>query len=184
VVDVVDVTAPDELRRAADRFGAAGPTRAVVWAAGEFDWAATQDADAAAWRRVLDVGLVAAAELTALLAPALVAHAPSSLVYLGSTAAHRTFADNAAYVAAKHGLAALAEATWLDLRSRHVGVTLVSPGPAAAGATLDSPFARTPDLLLGPDDVAAAVGYVVGLATAAGGRACPTVLRLEPYLDD
>ena len=207
---VVDVTAPGEPRRAAadlvdgrtdglvdgpstgprtapstSRTGPVDvpPLRVLVWVTGVFDWAAADEADPATWRRLLDVNLGAAAELTALLAGTLVAHAPSSLVLVGSTAGHRVFPHNAAYVASKHGLAALAEATWLDLRGRHVGVTLVSPGAVAAGATLDSPAAATPERLLLPDDVAGAVGYAVGLATSADGRGCPTVVRLEPFLD-
>jgi NADP-dependent 3-hydroxy acid dehydrogenase YdfG len=190
VTAVVDVTAPDQPRRAAVALGsdpAAGrdavDLRAVVWAAGVFDWAPADEADPATWRRLLDVNLGAAAELVALVAPTLVAHAPASLVLGGATAAHRVFPHNAAYVASKHGLAALAEATWLDLRGKHVGVTRVSPGAVAAGATLDSPAAAFPERLLTADDVAAAVGYAVGTATSVGGRGCPTVLRLEPYLD-
>ena len=113
-----------------------------------------------------------------------VAGAPSSLVYIGSGAAHRAYPDNAAYVAAKHGLAGLAEAVWLDLRRDHVGVTLVSPGLVAAGAGLASPAGRTtPELLLQPADVADAVGHAVGLTTRLGARACPTVIQLQPFVD-
>jgi short-subunit dehydrogenase len=87
-------------------------------------------------------------------------------------------------VASKHGLAGFAEALWLDLRRHHVGVTLVSPGLVAAGAGLGSPAGRrAPDLLLQPDDVADAVGYAVGLATGSGARACPTVIRVDPYVE-
>ncbi len=184
VVDVVDVTVSADLARAVRAVRDAGDLRVLVWAAGVFDWAPAPAADPATWRTVLDVNLVAAAELVALLAPELVAHAPASLVLLGSGAAHRAFADNAAYVASKHGLAGLAEALWLDLRRHHVGITLVSPGLVAAGAGLDSPAGRTtPELLLQPDDVADAVGYAVRLATRDGARACPTVIRVDPYVE-
>ncbi|WP_186816633.1 SDR family NAD(P)-dependent oxidoreductase [Cellulomonas aerilata] len=184
VVEVVDVTDPAALAGAAGRVRDAGGLQVVVWAAGAFDWAPAPDADPATWRRVLDVNLVALAEAAALLVPELVAHAPGSLVLLGSGAAHRAYAGNAAYVASKHGVAGLAEALWLDLRRHHVGVTLVSPGLVAAGAGLGAPVAQdSPELLLQPEDVADAVGYAVDLATRGPARACPTVIRLDPYVE-
>ena len=42
---------------------------------------------------------------------------PSTLVFIASGAAHRVFPGNAAYVASKHGLAALAAGAFLFLAS-------------------------------------------------------------------
>lgn len=154
------------------------PLAAMVWAAGLFDWASTEQADPATWRRVLEVNLVAAAVVTAGLAPALIAAGPgSSLVYLGSGAARGAFANNAAYVASKHGLAGLADAVHLDLRERGVNVSLVSPGLVAAGSGLASPLGQThPDSLLTAAEVAHAVRFVVTFP----GTGCPHEVVLEP----
>lgn len=174
-VGVVDVTDADQLDAAVAAL--AGPVTVVVWAAGVFDWGPAASADPGAWRRVLDVNLTAAAVLTALVLPALVAAAPSSLVYLGSGASRSAYPDNAAYVASKHGLAGLAGATWLDVRDLGVKVSLVSPGLVAAGAGLGSPAGRDhPDRLLQPADVAAAVRFVVTFP----GRGCPVEVQLQP----
>ncbi len=174
----VDVTDHGAVAGAVADVVARGPLTAVVWAAGLFDWAAADDADAAAWVSLLEVNLVAAAVTTRLVLPALLDAAPSALVYLGSAASRQAFAHNAAYVASKHGLAGLAGGVFLDVRDRGVKVALVAPGLVAAGAGLDSPAGRHPERLLQPSDVAAAVRFVV----TSSPTACPTEIHLQPQL--
>ena len=177
VADIVDVTDRPQTLRAAARLGDRGPLSVVVWAAGIFDWAAADAADPSTWARLLDVNLTAAAFLTPLVLPPLLAAAPSALVYLGSGAARQAYAHNAAYVASKHGVAGLAGATFLDVRDRGVKVSLVSPGLVAAGAGLLSGAGQHhPERLLTAADVAAAVRFVVTFP----GTGCPTEIRLEP----
>ena len=175
--DTVDVTDPAQLREAVDALPARGRLTVAAYAAGLFDWGPADEADPAAWHDVIAVNLTAAATLTRLTLPALLAAAPSCLLYVGSGAAHRAFPDNAAYVASKHGLAGLAEAVFLDVRDRDVKVSLISPGLVAAGAGLRSPAGHTrPHELLTPADVAAAARFVVTFP----GRGCPTQIRLQP----
>ena len=151
--------------------------RVAVWAAGLFDWADADQADPAIWRDLLDVNLTSAAVFTALVAPTLVTAPSSALVYIGSGAGRRVFPHNAAYVASKHGLAGLAGATFLDLRDRGVKVSLVSPGLVAAGGGLTSPQGQErPETLLQPDDVAAAVRFVVTFPATG----CPVEIDLQP----
>nr|WP_296076850.1 SDR family oxidoreductase [uncultured Actinoplanes sp.] len=179
-VDTVDVTDPGDLRRTVAALSGRGRLSVVVYAAGVFDWAPADAADPAAWQRVLDVNLTAAAAVTTHVLPPLIAAAPSCLIYIGSGAAHQAFAHNAAYVASKHGLAGLAEAVFLDVRDRDVKVSLISPGLVAAGAGLAAPAGqRRPHELLAPADVAAAVRFVVTFPA----RGCPTHIRLQPQRD-
>lgn len=173
---VVDVTGDAALRAAvaalADR-----PLHVAVWTPGLFDWGRADGADPAVWRAVLDVDVTAPAVFTALVAPLLVAAAPSSLLYLGSGAGHQAYPDNAAYVAGKHGLTGLARATFLDLRDVGVKVSLLSPGMVAAGASLWSPAGqRHPDDLLAVADVAAALRFVLRSSPSC----CPTEIHLQP----
>ena len=179
VAQSVDVTDAEAVRTALqgldERVG--GPLRVVVWAVGVFDWGPAAEADPEVWGRLLDVNLVAAARATPQLLARLRGSAPSTLVYIGSGAAHRVFPDNAAYVASKHGLAALAAATFLDVKRHGVRVSVVSPGLVAAGAGLLSPQGvADPTTLLQPDDVADAVGFVVDFP----GRGCPVLIELQP----
>ena len=177
IVDVVDVTDGEAVRSPVERALGGGGLDVVVWAAGVFDWGAAHEADPGRWARLLDVNLTAAAVLTALVAPVLVRRAPSALVYVGSGAARRAYPMNAAYVASKHGLAGLAHGTFLDLRDHGVKVSLVSPGLVAAGAGLWSPAGQErPGELLQPDDVAAAVRFVVTFPATG----CPVEIDLQP----
>lgn len=148
----------------------------VVWAAGVFDWAPADQADPDAWARLLDTDLTAAAVLTAVVLPQLVEAAPSALVHIGSGAARRAHANDAVHVASEHGLAGLAGATSLDVRDRGVKVSVVSPGLVAAGAGLLSEGAERPETLLAPEDVAAAVRFVVTFPA----RGCPVEIDLQP----
>lgn len=176
-VDLVDVTDRAGVRAALDRVLADGPLQTVVWAAGTFDWAPADEADPETWQRLLDVNLTAAAVLTTMVLPPLLAAAPSALVYLGSGAGRTAYANNAAYVASKRGLTGLARATFLDVRDRDVKVSVVYPGLVAAGAGLLSPAGQErPQELLAPADVAAAVRFVVEFPRAG----CPVEVELQP----
>jgi len=179
--DRVDVTDDDAVVAALDRLdarlGDEAVLRVVVWGAGVFDWAPADSADPATWSRLLAVNLTAAARLTPRALVRLRRTPASTLVFIASGAAHRVFPNNAAYVASKHGLAALAAAAFLDVREAGVRVSVVSPGLVAAGAGSWSPLGRSsPEKLLTPADVAGAVGYVVGFP----GHGCPVLVELQP----
>lgn len=172
----VDVADPDQLRGGVDALADA-PLHAAVWTPGLFDWGRADGADPDAWRRLMEVNVTAPAVFTALVAPRLVAAAPSALVYLGSGAGHQAYPNNAAYVASKHGLTGLARATFLDLRDADVKVSLISPGLVSAGAGLFSPAGQQrPDELLAVADVAAALRFVV----TSSPTCCPTEIHLQP----
>ena len=174
----VDVADRRALESAVGSLAEGQPLRTVVWAAGVFDWAPVDEADPGAWEHLIDVNLTAAAVTTRMLVPRLIGSAPSSLLYIGSGASRQAFANNAAYVASKHGLLGLSQAVWLDIRDRGVKVSLISPGLVAAGAGLRAPIAAEhPDWLLQPSDVAAAVDFVVTYPE----RGCPTEIRIETH---
>jgi NADP-dependent 3-hydroxy acid dehydrogenase YdfG len=173
----VDVADRRALESAVGSLAEAEPLRTVVWAAGVFDWAPVDEADADAWEHLIDVNLTAAAVATRMLMPQLLECAPSAMLYIGSGASRQAFANNAAYVASKHGLLGLSQAVWMDVRDRGVKVSLISPGLVAAGAGLQAPIAAAhPDWLLQRADVAAAVAFV-----AYPERGCPTEIRIETH---
>ena len=171
--DVVDLRHPTGVEAALARL----PERlsAVVYAAGLFDWAPADVGDPDVWDDLVTVNLAAAMRVTRGVLPALLAAAPSALVLVGSGAARTAFPGNPAYVASKHGLAGFARSVFLDVRDRDVAVTLLSPGLVAAGAGLGAPGVR-PDQLIQPDDVAAAVRWVVGTPA----NVCPVEVELQP----
>lgn len=152
-----------------------GAPRILVHAAGLFDWARADEADPDVWDRLLTVNLAAAMRLTRLTLPHLLTYPSSALVFIGSMAGQSYFANNAAYVASKHGLTAFARSTFLDVRQRGVKVCVVSPGNVAAGASLALPAKRHASFLK-PGDVADAVRYVLATPLSA----CPVEVLLEP----
>jgi NADP-dependent 3-hydroxy acid dehydrogenase YdfG len=175
----LDVTDHAQLVEGLAAVRAEGPLDVVVWAAGAFDWALADQADPGRWRALAEVNLTAPMVFTALVLPHLVAAAPSALVYIGSGAGHVAYPNNAAYVATKHGLTGLARATYLDVRRHGVKVSLVSPGMVAAGGSLLAPMTEEQrDALLRPDDVAAAVAFVLDFPD----HGCPTEIQLQPHL--
>ena len=167
-VELTDPHAIDAAAAGHERLGA------VVYAAGLFDWGDADTADPDVWSRLVTVNLTAAMRVTRRLLPALVAGAPSTLVLLGSGAGLTAYPHNPAYVASKHGLLGFARATFLDVRSRGVRVTVVNPGLVAAGAGLDS--GANPDRLLQVQDIADAVLYAVSMPA----HACATEINLQP----
>ncbi len=174
----LDVTDDVQLVDGLAAIRAHGPLDVVVWAAGAFDWALADQADPDRWRELAGVNLTAPMVFTTLVLPDLVAAAPSALVYIGSGAGHVAYPNNAAYVASKHGLTGLARATYLDVRRHGVKVSLVSPGMVAAGGSLLAPMTEEQrDALLRPEDVAAAVAFVVDFPD----HGCPTEIHLQPH---
>ena len=177
-VDVVgiDLTAPDAMT-VLQQAWIDVPAHHVVWAAGAFDWASADVADADTWDRLIDVNLAAAMRTTRLVLPGLIAAGGGSLVFVASLAGLDIFANNAAYVASKHGLVAFSRAVFLDVRDRGVKVCAICPGLVDAGASRAFPAAQRVRFLQ-PDDVADAVLYAVTTSSCA----CPTEIRLEPQL--
>ena len=126
---------------------------------------------------MLVTNLTAAAAAARLFLPALVRAAPSNLIFIGSGAGHQAYPDNAAYVAAKHGLRGLAEALHLDMCDEGETVSTVSAGLVDAGAGRLSPAARThSDRLLRPADIARAVEFILDSPA----NVCPTEIVLRP----
>jgi len=86
-------------------------------------------------------------------------------------------ADQAAFDVSLGGVNSFLDATFLDVRDHGVKVSLVSPGLVAAGAGLLSPAGQDrPHELLSPDDVAAAVRFVVTFPATG----CPVEIDLQP----
>jgi NADP-dependent 3-hydroxy acid dehydrogenase YdfG len=118
----------------------------------------------------LGVNLRAPYLLTQLLLPALVA-AAGDVVFVNSSAGRAARGGVAAYAASKHALRALADGLRDEVNARGVRVLSVYPGRTAtagqAAIFAEEGRAYTPDLLLQPDDVAAAVAGALALPRTA-----------------
>lgn len=85
-----------------------------------------RDFDVADFRRVLEVNVVAPAQLTSLLLPSMAAG--SSVIYVGSTLSEMAVPNSCAYVTSKHALIGLMRSTCQDLAGTGVHTAGICPG--------------------------------------------------------
>jgi NADP-dependent 3-hydroxy acid dehydrogenase YdfG len=145
---------------------AAGVTRldVLVHSAGVGLLGTVADTPASTWRRQFEVNVVAVAELTRLLLPALRA-ARGRVVLLNSGAGHTARAGWASYAASKFALRALADALRAEEEGNGVRVTSVHPGRTDTGMQRDVVRQEGAQYrareYLRPESVAAAVAHAV-----------------------
>ncbi|GEE00671.1 short chain dehydrogenase [Gordonia spumicola] len=170
----VDLTDHESLEAATE---AIGSLDVLVHSAGvASSLEAVADTPADEWRYILEVNLVAAAELTRLLLPALRA-AAGHVVFLNSGAGIRVNPGWTPYAASKFGLKALADG--LRLEEPSLRVTSVFPGRVDTDMQRDivaiEGGAYDPSKFLKPETVAAAVAQAI--ATPPDAHPTDVVLR-------
>jgi NADP-dependent 3-hydroxy acid dehydrogenase YdfG len=165
VCDVTDAAAVSHATESVVKsFG--GAPDVLINNAGIFDLASIEDTSLAAFRRSLDVNLVAPFLVVHSFLTSMRTRATGHIVTIGSVADRHVFPENGAYAASKFGLRALHEVLRAELRGSGVRATLISP------SAVDTPIwdAHSPDTtpgftsrvnMLRPDAVAAAVVYAV-----------------------
>jgi short-subunit dehydrogenase len=97
-------------------------------------------------RALLEVNLMGPINVTAAVAPDLVAQGSGAIGIVSSVAAYRGLPKALVYGASKAALVNFAETLYLDLRPRNVGVYLVMPGFVKTPLTDRNDF-RMPDLI-------------------------------------
>jgi short-subunit dehydrogenase len=140
-----DVQDPEAVRAAAvhlrKEFGAIDVLIANAGVGASADAAKLDPSDVA---RVMGVNVMGVANSVAAVVPEMVAHRSGQLVAISSLAAYRGLPKSAAYCASKAAVSALFESLRLDLRSKHVDVTIIHPGfiktPLTAGRQAQMPF--------------------------------------------
>lgn len=132
----------------------------LVHVAGVVELGPVGETPAGVWRRTVDVNLLAPAELTRLLLPALRA-ARGQVVFVNSGSGLRANPGWSAYAASKHGLRALADALRAEEAGAGVRVTTVYPGRTATGMQAkvhaQEGKAYDPEAWIAPESVVATV---------------------------
>jgi 3-oxoacyl-[acyl-carrier protein] reductase len=141
-----DVTDPDDVDRLVTTASANGrfPLRILVHNAGAISHIPFADLPPQEWRRVLDVNLTAAYQVTQRALPVL--PPGSSVVFVGSKAAGVGIPLRAHYTAAKAGLVGLARSLSKEFGGRGIRVNVVAPGIVDTSETTDVPEAMRAEL--------------------------------------
>jgi NAD(P)-dependent dehydrogenase (short-subunit alcohol dehydrogenase family) len=141
----------------------------LVFAAGAGRPLALGSARPDVWRRLIDVNLVAAAELVAAALPALRQSGAgpygATVILVSSIAARRPVAGFAAYSASKAGLSSLAASINEEEASSGVRATALCPG--YVDTPLTKPIDRCGGDFLQPSDVAEALRFLIRLSPRA-----------------
>jgi NAD(P)-dependent dehydrogenase (short-subunit alcohol dehydrogenase family) len=174
----VDLTAPDAVRAAAaDVLARYGRCDVLVHAAAAFDRASLAEVDPQTWHRVQAVNVESALWLAQAVAPGMAERGFGRIVFVVSdTIWDPPAADLLAYVASKAALVGVARTLARSLGRDGITVNCVAPGltptPAAVADTPPEAFAavrarQAIDRDLTPDDIAAAVAFLVSDAAGA-----------------
>lgn len=157
---VADLAVPGRLSEVLDGQGLPARIDSLVHVAGVAEYGMVGETAAAVWAETVAVNLLAPAELTRLLLPALRA-AQGHVVFLNSGAGLHAPPGLSAYAASKFALKALAEALRAEEHANRVRVTTVFPGE------VDTPMQRRlherfglaydPSVCLSAESVAAVV---------------------------
>jgi 3-oxoacyl-[acyl-carrier protein] reductase len=85
------------------------------------------------------------------------------VVTIGSLAGRNSFAGGTAYAGTKHAVMAFTESLMAEVRNEHVRVSVVMPGSVHTEMRANMSFreGNDPSWMLAPDDVAAAVAFLV-----------------------
>ena len=125
--------------------------------------------------RVLAVNLRAPIMLTKLAAVAMVERGGGAIINIASVAARMMSAGETVYAAAKAGLVAFTHAAFAELGDRGIKVSVIIPGLVDT-ALIPQNKRLDRDLMLTPDDIAAAVLNIV----TSPARVCPVEVMLHP----
>lgn len=124
-----DITIADDVSHLGDFVAQQGVLHAVVNnAGGALGLDPVAEADIEKWRRMYEVNVLGALQVTRQLLPQLRASGRGDVLFVTSTAAHDTYPGGAGYVAAKHAERIIANTLRQELVGEPVRVMEIAPG--------------------------------------------------------
>ncbi len=143
----LDITDAPALEAAVARIGEAwGGIDLVVVMAGEYRPMRAWELDAAVARSMVEVNLVGCLNAVAAVVPALLRQGSGTLALVSSVAGYRGLPKSLVYGPTKAAVINLAEALYLDLQPKGIGVCVVNPGFVRTPMTANNDF-RMPALI-------------------------------------
>ncbi|OPZ81996.1 MAG: Levodione reductase [bacterium ADurb.Bin429] len=99
--------------------------------------------------------------------PYLMANGTGTIINIASAAGKRFYTNQSAYCASKHGLLGMNKVLAAELRPLGISVHAICPGGVATEMTTSQRPDWQPESLMAPDDIAAAVVYLLSLSPRA-----------------
>ena len=159
-----DAVEEASLRAAWDELLAAwGGVDVALYVAGDYQPMRAWQIDLAAAQRMVDVNFVAALTFAACVVPQLLQQGQGQIGFVASVAGYRGLPKSLIYGPTKAALINFAEALYLDLQPKGIGVRLINPGFVATPLTAKNDFAMP--ALLTPEQAAKAT--IAGFAGSA-----------------
>ncbi|MBI3148952.1 MAG: SDR family NAD(P)-dependent oxidoreductase [Betaproteobacteria bacterium] len=148
-----DAADPQSLALAAEKVLATwGGVDLAVYLAGDYQPMRAWDYDHSVAERLLAVNLLGAMAFAAALTPILLRQGRGQIAFVSSVAGYRGLPKALAYGPSKAALSNFAEALYLDLAPRGLGVRLINPGFVATPLTAKNDFAMP--ALISPEQAA------------------------------
>ena len=111
-------------------------------AGGAFDASPIADSDPEIWAKTFDVNVTGAVRMTKAMIPLMKNHGAGHIVLMSSTAGRIAYENGGTYIAAKHGVAAVAGTLRLELSGQPIRVTEIAPGMVKTDEFAVTRFAR------------------------------------------
>jgi NAD(P)-dependent dehydrogenase (short-subunit alcohol dehydrogenase family) len=137
----MDVTDAAAVARTVEQILAQGPLDLMLYCAGHYREMRATDMDLVDLRRHTDINYIGALNVLHAIVPAMAARGRGHVSLVSSVAGFRGLPKSLAYGPTKAALTHLAEALYLDLRPRGLGVSVVHPGFVRTPLTARNGFA-------------------------------------------
>jgi short-subunit dehydrogenase len=151
----LDATDRQAVHHAAAQLLDLGPLDCVVYCAGHYQAMRADALNLNEMLRHVDVNYHGALYLLSAVLPALLKRGSGHISLVGSVAGYRGLPQSLAYGPTKAALINLAEALWLDLKDKGIGVSIINPGFVRTPLTDGNPFEMP--ALITPEQAAAAI---------------------------
>ena len=126
------------------------------------------------WSKIVDLNVSAVLNLSRAVLPRMIDRRKGTIVNISSLSGRFTSAGSALYSATKHALNGLSGGRFEDIREFDIKVSAIMPG--YVDTELTSNIGRNKKRMILPEDVAAAVNFVIQSSP----NCCPTEIVLRP----
>ena len=126
------------------------------------------------WSKIVDLNVSAALNLSRAVLPRMIDRRKGTIINISSLSGRFTSAGSALYSATKHALNGLSAGMFEDIREFDIKVSAIMPG--YVDTELTSNIGRNKKRMILPEDVAAAVNFVIQSSP----NCCPTEIVLRP----